>query len=167
MKCKFFICVILFVCLFCRSGYADTGPVCPNGTHEFESHILVLNQEDKEGQVENVCIHCGYTYIEPLPATGHFMSEWQMSDTAADDGMRYEYRICEQCGRIETRPAAGRPGETEEEASEPWKPNEVDVALSFSISGLWIFAGAALWYNSLVLNWYKKQIRLKKRGIRI
>lgn len=166
MKCRLFICVIFFVCLFCGSGYADTGPDCPNGDHEFESHILVLNQEDKEGQVENICIHCGYSYIEFLPATGHHLGEWQISEATADDGTRYEYRNCELCGRIETRPAVAVPEEAKEETAGLWKPNGMDVVLSFSISGLWAFAGAALWYNSLVLNWYKKQIRIKKRGIR-
>lgn len=163
---------VIIVCLWCRSTIADTVDFCPQvGAHEFESHILVQNSEKSEGQVENICVHCGYTYIEYLPATGHVYGEWQLVGEQDGSGARIERRECLQCHGDETRVVTSVPEpepEPDPEPAEPlWYANEMDYVLSTSIGGLWGYAVLVLWYNSLVLNWYKRECRknLKKEII--
>mgnify|MGYP003623357706 CR=1 FL=1 len=154
------LCSLLLTILICGAGYADTHPPCPaGGTHEFESHILVLNSEESEGQVENVCTLCGYTYIEYLPKTGHNFGDWEVVEERPETGVRIERRECQGCHRGEVRtvrieqPPADAGSTPEEEPG----INQMDYVLSASIGGVWGCTAAALWYNSLVLNWYKRE----------
>lgn len=155
------LCSLLLTILCYGTGYADIQhPSCSSGEqHEFESHILVLNSEESEGQVENVCILCGYTYIEYLPATGHQYGDWEVAEERPESGVRIERRECLECHRGEVRtirlesPSADSEDIPEERAG----PNQMDYVLSASIGGVWCCAAAGLWYNSLVLNWYKRQ----------
>lgn len=163
---RMIICTVIMVCLWCGSAIADTVGSCPNGeTHEFESHILVLNTEESEGQVENICIHCGYTYIEYLLATGHTYGAWQLVEEQEGSGTRIERRECLRCHRGEVRVVSNAPEAESEQPAPLWNVNEMDYVLSASIGGLWGYTVLILWYNSLVLNWYKRECRknLKKR----
>ena len=151
---------LLLSILCCGAGYADTHPPCTGGSeHEFESHILVLNSEDSEGQVENVCTLCGYTYIEHLPATGHHYGDWQVVEEKTESGIRIERRECRDCHRSEVRTVRVEPPVQAQEVQPEEDPgiNQMDYVLSASIGGVWGCAAAALWYNSLVLNWYKRE----------
>lgn len=151
---RMLICTVIMVCLWCGSTVADTVGSCPNGEpHEFESHILVLNSEESEGQVDNVCIHCDYTYIEYLPITGHTYGEWQLVEEQEGSGTRIERRECLGCHRGEVRVVRNEP----EQPASLWHANAMDYVLSASIGGLWGFTVLVLWYNSLVLNWYKRE----------
>jgi len=142
--------VFLFVSLNSKTGYADTAYSCENGIHEFESHIRVLNTEDTQGEAENVCVLCGYSYIEYLPATGHRFGEWETVEENAKMGIKTEKRVCLGCRRSETR---------EVPMEKLWKVNKLDYLLSASIGGIWGYGALALWYDGLVLNWYKKNSR--------
>ncbi|MSS10660.1 hypothetical protein FYJ38_18720 [Clostridium sp. WB02_MRS01] len=162
---------LLITILCCTVGYADTHPACTGGPqHEFESHILVLNSEESEGQVENVCTLCGYTYIEYLPATGHKYDGWKTIEERPESKTRTERRECLVCHRAEVRTirTTSSSPETEsiqEEKSEKHGINQMDYILSSSIGGVWVCTAAVLWYNGLVLNWYKREStkRLKRR----
>lgn len=160
------VCAIIMVSLWCGSSVANTVDSCPGGElHEFASIILVPNSEESEGQVENVCILCGYTYIEYLPATGHTYKEWQLVEEQKESGTKIERRECPQCQRGEVRVVKSAPEpeakfESEPEQSAPsWRANEMDYVLSTSIGGLWGYAVLILWYNGLVLSWYKRECR--------
>ena len=162
------LCALLLTILCCVTGYADTHPACTGGEqHEFESHILILNSEESEGQVENVCTLCGYTYIEYLPATGHHYGDWEVLEERPESGVRIERRECQDCHRGEVRTVRIEPPvqETEPDPEEEEGINQMDYVLSASIGGVWGCTAAALWYNSLVLNWYKRESMkiLKKR----
>ena len=162
------LCSLLLAILICSAGFANTHPPCTGGgTHEFESHILVLNSEDTEGQVENVCTLCGYTYIEYLPATGHNFGNWEVVEEKPESGIRIERRECQGCRRGETRTVRIEQPPKEAGTDPDGEPgiNQMDYVLSASIGGVWGCVGAAVWYNSLVLNWYKRESLklLKKR----
>jgi len=165
---RMLICTAIAVCLWCGSTVADTVGLCPGGeSHEFESHIMVLNTEESEGQVENICIHCGYTYTEYLPTTGHTYEEWQLVEVQEGSGSRIERRECQGCHRSEVRVVGSVPAPElgPEQLESLWQTNEMDYVLSASIGGLWGYTVVVLWYNSLVLNWYKRECRknLKNR----
>lgn len=157
---RMLLCTVIMVCLWCGSTIADTVDSCPNGaTHEFESHILVPNTEESEGQVENICIHCGYTYIEYLPVTGHTYGEWQFVEEQEGSGTRIERHECLGCHRGEVR-VVKNVSEPKPESKPPaslWHAKAMDYVLSASIGGLWGFTVLVLWYNSLVLSWYKRE----------
>jgi len=153
---------LLLTILCCEVGYAYTHPDCIDGKqHEFESHILILNSEESEGQVENVCILCGYTYIEYLPATGHHYGEWKVVEERPDSGIRIERRECQGCHREELRTVRINPllpdSDSGSAQEEEYGINRMDFALSASIGGIWGGTVAVLWYNGLVLNWYKRE----------
>lgn len=155
---------LLLSILCCGAGYADTHPPCTGGErHEFESHILVLNSEESEGQVENICKLCGYTYIEYLPVTGHRYGDWEVVEERPESGSRIERRECRHCHRGEVRTVRITPPVQESESPPEEEPgiNQMDYVLSASIGGIWGCVAATLWYNSLVLNWYKRE------GVRI
>ncbi|WP_395548743.1 MULTISPECIES: hypothetical protein [unclassified Lacrimispora] len=162
---------LLITILCCTVGYADTHPACTGGPqHEFESHILALNSEESEGQVENVCTLCGYTYIEYLPATGHKYDDWKTIEERPESRTRIERRECLVCHRAEVRTiriesSSPDTDSIQEEKSEKPGINQMDYILSSSIGGVWVCTAAVLWYNSLVLNWYKREStkRLKRR----
>lgn len=157
---RMLICTVIMVCLWCGSTVANTIDTCPSGgIHEFESHILVLNTEESEGQVENLCIHCGNTYIEYLPATGHTYEEWQLVEDQEGSGSRIERRECLQCQRGEVRVVRSVPEPEPEQPAPSWHANEMDYVLSASIGGLWGYVVLILWYNGLVLSWYKRECR--------
>lgn len=165
---RILICTIMMTCLWCGSTVANTVGLCLDGDpHEFESHILIPNTEESEGQVENVCTRCDFTYIEYLPATGHTYGEWQLVEE--QDGSRIERSECLQCHRTEVRVVRSEPEQLEPEMQKPelsWHANEMDYILSASIAGLWSYIALVLWYNSLVLNWYKRECRKKLKGRR-
>ncbi|HBG13403.1 MAG TPA: hypothetical protein DDX68_20225 [Clostridium sp.] len=160
---------LLITILCCTVGYADTHPACTGGPqHEFESHILALNSEESEGQVENVCTLCGYTYIEYLPATGHKYDDWKTIEERPESRTRIERRECLVCHRAEVRTiriesSSQDSDSIQEEKSGKPGINQMDYLLSSSVGGVWMWAAAALWYNSLVFNWYKREIAAKKR----
>lgn len=144
---------ILFTFFTYEVGYADVTYSCENGFHEFESHVRVLNTEDTQGEVENVCVRCGYSYIEYLPATGHEYGEWETVDEDAQTRIQTQKRICRQCYRSEFREIAMKP---------KWQANQMDYLLSAAIMGIWGYGALALWYDSLVINWYKKNSRTER-----
>jgi len=160
---------LLISILCCRAGYANTHPVCTGGPqHEFESHILVLNSEESEGQVENVCTLCGYTYIEYLPATGHNYGDWKTVEEKLESRIRIEQRECQVCHRAEVRTIRIESSDPDsdfiqKEKSEKPDINQMDYILSSSIGGVWICTAAALWYNSLIFGWYKRESAAKNR----
>lgn len=151
---KILFIVFLFVFISSGPGYANTTYSCEDGIHEFESHIRVLNTEDTQGEVENICIICGYSYIEYLPATGHQFGEWETVDENTKMGIRTEKRVCLGCHRSEFREVPIRV---------EWKANQMDYLLSASIGGIWGYGALALWYDGLVLNWYKKNSRINRK----
>lgn len=142
-KCRIAICICLFVWLNCVLGYAQTVDTCEDGGHQFKSQILIMNDEDTQGEVQNTCENCGYSYIEYLPSTGHNYGEWQDQE----NGIRAQIRTCVDCQRSETR---------EVTISSKTEINEIDFVLTASIGGVWSYGAFVLWYNGLVLNWYKK-----------
>jgi hypothetical protein len=160
---------LLITILCCRVGYADTHPACTGGPqHEFESHILVLNSEESEGLVENVCTLCGYTYIEHLPATGHKYGDWITVEERPESRIRIERRECQICHRAEVRTiriesSSPDSDSIQEEKSEKPAINQMDYLLSSSVGGVWVCTAAVLWYNSLVFNWYKRESAVKNR----
>ncbi len=160
---------LMITLLCCRVGYADTHPVCTGGPqHEFESHILVLNSEESEGQVENICTLCGYAYIEYLPATGHIYGDWKTVEERPESKIRIEQRECQVCHRAEVRTIRIESSSTDsdsiqEEKSEKPGINQMDYILSSSVGGVWLCTLAALWYNSLVFNWHKRESAVKDR----
>ncbi len=163
---RLLLCAVLFVCLCYGNVYANTTPPCPTGAHEFESHIIVMNSEDTEGQVENTCIHCGYTYLEILPATGHHYGEWLAEGDVTDDGMQLERRECTNCHRSEERMVPA----TVEEADDIEEPvqkkselNTADGVLATSICSIWGYTAYTLWNNGKVLRWYKKECQKIRR----
>lgn len=157
---------LLLTILCCRAGYADTHPACTGGRqHEFESHILVLNSEESEGQVENVCTICGYTYIEYLPATGHLYGDWKTVEERPESGLRIDRRECQTCHRAEVRTIRTQSSSPDSDSIQEEKPgiNQMDYILLSSVVGVWGFTIAALWYNRLVFNWYKRESAAKNR----
>lgn len=154
------LCTLLFTILCCGVGNADMHPYCTGGKqHEFESHILKPNSEESAGQVENVCILCGYTYMEYLPATGHHYGEWNVVEERTESGIRIERRECQSCHRDEVRTVRIDPSFPDSDSAQEKESgiNRIDFALSASIGGIWGCTAAVLWYNSLVLNWYKRE----------
>ncbi|WP_460643423.1 hypothetical protein [Lacrimispora brassicae] len=159
-KLLMLLCTLLLTILCCGVGNADTHPACTGGKqHEFESHILILNSEESEGQVENVCTLCGYTYIEYLPATGHHYGNWKVVEERPESGIRIERRECQGCHRDEVRTVRIDPPPPNSDSTQEEEPgiNPMDFVLSASVGGVWGCTIAALWYNSLVLNWYKRE----------
>ncbi len=152
------LCTLLLTILNSGIGIADTQPACSGGKqHEFESHILTLNSEDSEGQVENVCILCGYTYIEYLSPTGHQYGKWEVLEERQDSGIRIEQRECQSCHREEIRTVRTEPLIQHSDQKKRSGINGLDFVLSASIGGIWGITAAVLWYNRLVLNWYKRE----------
>lgn len=159
------LCTVLLTGLWCESTIAAVTDSCPFGeSHEFESKILVPNNEKSEGEVENFCIHCGWSYIEYLPATGHEFGEWQPVEKNEESGTAIERRVCLQCGRGEVRTVGFEREPEQSETETIWRPNKMDYALSVSIGGMWGYVALILWYNSLVLNWYKREYRKNMRN---
>ena len=159
-KLLMLLCTLFLTILCCGVGYADTHPACTGGQqHEFESHILKLNSEDSEGLVENVCTLCGYTYIEHLPATGHHYGDWKVVEERPESGIRIEQRECQGCHRGEVRTVRIELTSPDSDPAQEDEPgiNRMDFVLSASIGGVWGCTIAALWYNSLVFNWYKRE----------
>ena len=159
-KLLMLLCTLLLTILCCGVGNAGTHPACTGGKqHEFESHILILNSEESKGQVENVCTLCGYTYIEYLPATGHHYGDWKVVEERTESGIRIERRECQRCHRDEVRTVRIDPPSLDSDSTQEEEAgiNPMDIALSASIGGVWGCTIVALWYNSLVLNWYKRE----------
>lgn len=167
LRKKFLIlpCALLLATLCSGIGYANKHPACTGGgQHEFESRILQLNSEESEGQVENVCIICGYNYIEYLPKTGHQYGDWNVVEERLESGFRIEQRQCQECHRNEIRTVRIEPviPDFEPAQEEESSINEMDVVLSSLLVGIWGYAAAVIWYNRLVLNWYKKECAKKR-----
>lgn len=166
-KSRVLLCSVLIVCLWYGSAFAATTYSCSDGSpHEFQSQILVLSTEEEEGQVENVCLKCGYRYIEYLPATGHKYGEWYIVEESFGTNRRIERRECVQCHRGELRTVVIETnlGDKSEPGSrDVWSMNRFDYVSVASISGIWVYGAAVLWYNQLVLNRFKKQLRRNRR----
>lgn len=175
IRIKSILCILLFFCLYCIQSHASQAVPCTQQQHQFESEILFLNTEEQEGQVRNTCVHCGYSYIEYLPATGHHFGEWQV-ELEMEDGSKKELRTCQGCGRSETRvvsadkPLVNQISEGENKimpkGPQKWKPNRLDALFSAGIGCVWGYAAVILWYNGQVLNWYKEASRKKERRSR-
>lgn len=151
---------LLYTILCCEVGYANKHPACIGSEqHEFESHILELNSEESGGQVENVCTLCGYIYKEYLPATGHRYGDWIVLEERAESVVRIEQRECLECHREEIRTVRTKLSSTNSDSIKEKKHviNQMDFVLSTAVGGVWAGTLAALWYNSLVLNWYKRE----------
>lgn len=160
---------ILITCFWCRDALASAPHFCLDGApHEFRSNVLSLNTETEEGQVENICLICGYTYMEYLPATGHDYGEWQIVEENTASGNRIKRRICQKCDRAEVQTVKMEPlseqakGDSEGESN--WNANGLDYVLSVSLGGLWGYVILVLWYNQLVLGWYKRACPKNRKG---
>lgn len=158
---RFAAAVLCMVFLYPVSSHAQPDTACSHGSHEYVSDVLTPASEEEPGQVQNTCIYCGDTYIEQLPATGHVFGPWE---TEEKDGISIERRICSQCGRQEERPAAlaAETPPIEKEPDTAWKANSMDYVLATATGGVWGYAALVLWWNSLVLIWYKRECRRKK-----
>lgn len=161
--CVLFAAAVLCVILFCLTSYAQSQTRFPHCTHEYVSQILVPASEREQGKAQNTCIYCGDAYIEYLPATGHVFGPWI---TAAGSQGWLERRSCSQCGRSEERVRPGTPAVSEKPSAEQenaWGINSMDYVLTAATGGVWGYAAIALWWNSLVLVWYKKECLCKKK----
>ena len=71
---------------------------CTQGEHEFDVHVVEYAQGDSAGIREYVCIHCGYSYEEEIPRTGHHYGEYRIVQeaTCAQEGLKV--RECLDCG---------------------------------------------------------------------
>lgn len=157
--CVRLIMAVLCVLFFNMASYAQTSPKCSGGIHEYVSEVLVPASEDKDGQVQNTCIFCGDTYVERLPVIGHAYGLWEDTENQNGDS-RMKRRICSRCGRSEEGwfPIAGDSAEgLGDRAGFAWKVNEMDYVLTAATGGVWGYAAIMLWWNSLVLIWYKKE----------
>lgn len=158
-----FAAAVLCTIFFCLASYAQSWDECPHGVHEYMSQVLVPASESERGRVQNTCIYCGDVYIEYLPATGHVFGPWEI--ITEEQGLM-EHRICSQCGRSEERVRS----ETAEESEKPptehgnaWRINSMDYMLTAASGGVWGYAAIVLWWNSLVLIWYKNECSRRKR----
>lgn len=162
IKFLVFLCMTFLMFLYTGFVYASPMEGCIDGSHEFESELLVPNTEDEEGQVRNTCIKCGYSYMEYLPRTGHQYGDWIVVEQDSEAGIQVEERECINCHRTEHReteiPLTEGIDETEETGNKR-KGNAMDYILLSTITCVWSYAAVMLWYNSLVLNWYKKAYR--------
>lgn len=158
-----FAAAVLCTVFFCLASYAQSQTGCTHGTHEYVSRVLVLASEHGQGKVQNTCIYCGDAYIEYLPATGHVFGPWV---TAAESQGRLERRSCSQCGRSEERVRPETPEASEippAEQGNAWRTNSMDYVLMAATGGVWGYAAIMLWWNSLVLIWYKEECSRRKR----
>lgn len=161
--CVLFATAVLCIFLFCLTSYAQPQTRFSHDVHEYVSQVLVPASESEQGKVQNTCISCGDTYIEYLPATGHVFGPWE---TATESQGRLERRSCTQCGRSEERVCPGiltvseKPPAEQENAR---RINSMDYVLTAATGGVWGYAAIALWWNSLVLIWYKKECLCKKK----
>lgn len=161
--CKVSVITILYTFFFCFTSFAQPESECPHGTHEYVSQLLVPATEQEQGQVKNTCIYCGEVSTEYLPATGHAFGPWE---TTQEGENHFERRTCSRCGRSEERelpitvvvpekPPAG--------TKAVWRANNMDYVLTAATGGVWGYAAVVLWWNSLVLIWYKEECLRKKK----
>lgn len=161
--CVLFAAAILCAILFCLTSYAQSQTRFPHCAHEYVSRILVPASESEQGKVQNTCIDCGDAYIEYLPATGHVFGPWE---TTAESQGRLERRSCSQCGRSEERVRSVTTAVSEKPPAEQeraWRTNNMDYVLTAATGGVWGYAAIMLWWNSLVLIWYKNECSRRKR----
>lgn len=159
---KISVMTVLCIFFFCLTSYAQPEAECPHGTHEYVSRIRVPATETEPGQVENTCIYCGDVSVEYLPATGHVFGPWE---TVQEGQRNLEKRICTRCGRSEERAlprTAVVPESPPAGARTMWRANNMDYVLTAATGGVWGYAAVILWWNSLVLIWYKKECMRRK-----
>ena len=103
MKGMKYISCILLLALVVWSGWPVRvyAAKCTQPQHEYKSQVIRYADPETDGEREFVCIHCGDTYTEVLPRTGHEYGDYQVEKaaTCASEGLRY--RTCITCGKIE------------------------------------------------------------------
>lgn len=94
--------LLLFLAWIIVGGECTAAP-CTSSSHEYKAKILKYADPDNDGVREYKCIHCGDTYTEAIPRTGHVFGEYHTTQKAdcANEGV--EVRECVQCGKKESR----------------------------------------------------------------
>jgi rubredoxin len=110
--CFFGMRIFLFCALICcLNGMpaVAASTQCAQGQHDFETAIVDAT-DTTDGSITYTCRICGYSYTEPIPATGHQWSDWitDKEPTCGSEGHAYRYCLKNDDAReAETLPATG------------------------------------------------------------
>lgn len=86
------IMAVLLCPLFALPAYASECPA--GGNHEYKATIIRQATETEDGLRQYVCVKCGYSFTNTIPATGHLWSDWTVTEAPTCVSEGREYRVC-------------------------------------------------------------------------
>lgn len=76
---------------------------CTAAEHDYQVEIIKYAEDDQDGLRQYTCRHCGDTYTEIMPRTGHQYGSWYTVTEVSCTHDGVQRRQCEACGHQEEK----------------------------------------------------------------